>query len=74
MGWPQYDMVIGHLEWFLTLYTADLLLGGAESKRYDGWGKLDKYEELAIRTRLGPGYPKRVVGLDSKLKIQYGRR
>lgn len=69
-----YYLVSRHLEWFLTQYTADLLLGGAESKRYNGWGKLDKYEELDIRSRLGPGYPKRVLGLDSKLKIQYGRR
>ena len=70
----QYSLVYKHIEWFLMQYTADLLLSGVESKRYNGWGKLDKYEELAIRTRLGPSYPKRVLGLDSKLKIQYGRR
>lgn len=69
-----WDLIVYHLEWFLIQHTADLLLDGAESKNYKGWGKLQEWEENEIRAKLGPGYPKRVTGLSSELKIQYGGR
>jgi len=67
-------MVEAHIEWFLTQYTADLLLEGKESRRFGSWNRLEQWEEASIRRGLGLGYPKRVLGLDSKLKIMYGAR
>ena len=73
-GGKYLGIVEEHIEWFLTQYTADLLLEGKESKGYSNWGRLDQWEETRIRQVLGLGYPKRVLGLDSKLKIMYGAR